>query len=315
MHLINVTKYCLVILLCSASFLTYSQQDSANTITLKLDKGNIVHVQMPNETSSLIKYIIPYFPGLAILATLIGLWIETKSRRTDDKKKNQLERINKQISEFYLPLHALYEKGDKNWYSFKDLYGEPIDFENPNYKAWAFPVFEATNTGMRDIIIKKADLVIGSQIPQCLLNFSNWADAFKIYLNAYAQKDFDNAHWRKILDGIGHPTVQMQAYLSASVEVLKEQQNLLLTGKIKSIDETKLNELINARIKAHIKKIENDPYRKGVWERAKKQNQQQAAPFKKTINLNRYAQYVPAVALIVLIRFLKKLRKTLRLTG
>ena len=106
----------------------------------------------------------------------------------------------------------------------------------------------------------------------------------------------------------------MQAYLSACVEVLKKHQNLLLTGKKTSVDETKLNKQVNELIAEHREQIINHPYRKGVWERAAKreqekqqmQNNQAADTPTKAHN---YKQYISTIAFIMLMRFLINRKK------
>ncbi len=309
-------KNLFIILFCAISPFLNAQKDSGNTFTLKLDKGNVVHVQMPGDNGWSFKDLVPYFPGLAILVTLIGIWVQTKSNRDDENKKNHLERISRQISELYMPLHAQYEKGDKNWYSFKDLYGEPVDFDNPHYTDWASLVFKNTNICMRDIITKKADLIIGDKIPKCLLDFSSWADAFEIYLHAHEKRNFNNEDWKDALKG--HPEVEMQAYLSASVEVLKKQQNLLLTGKKTIVDETELESQVINLIPVHIEEIKNHPYRKGVWKRVKekekqKQEQNISSP-DPALKIPDYTKYIPAMVFTAFVGFLikRKARKTLQ---
>ncbi len=309
-------KNLFIILFCAIGFFLNAQKDSSNSFTIKLDKGNVVHIQMPGDNEWRFKDLVPYFPGIAILVTLIGVWVQTKSKRDDENKKNHLERISRQISELYMPLHTQYEKGDKNWYSFKDLYGDPIDFDNPHYTDWASMVFKNTNICMRDIITKKADLIIGSKIPKCLLDFSSWADAFEIYLHAHDKKNFNNADWKDALKG--HPEVQMQAYLSASVEVLKKQQNLLLTGKKTVVDETELESQVTNLIPAHIQEIENHPYRKSVWKRVtekKRQNQEHNISSQDAVHkLPFYTKRIQAIVFIAFAGFLikRKARKTLQ---
>jgi len=251
----------------------YANNDSSNIITIHLDKQNVVHVELPEQKNDLFEEIAPLLPIIGFVGALLGIWLEIRTRRKDDRKRQQLERINRQISKFYMPLYALYEKGHKNYYSFVELFGVRQDFENPNFKDWAYSVFEPTNLGMLDIIINKADLIVGNEIPDNLLQFCHWAETFKAYLKAHQEKDFNNEKWRDILVRVPHPEIKMQAYLHAGVQILKSQQNNLLTGHINYIDETLLCESINKLTDQLIEKSK-DPrtFENQFWAKLKEKN-------------------------------------------
>ena len=165
---------------------------------------------------------------------VIGLFVisyQIRARRRDDIFKNQLERLNVQISDFYGPLFSIYETGHQNYYSYLVLFGSDVTFNNPNFKVWVHNVFEPTNTAMEDLIINKADLILGKKIPDCFLKFCKWSAIMKVYTRAQLEPNFDKERWKDFLKEINHPQITMQAYLNASFEILKEEQNKLLSGK------------------------------------------------------------------------------------
>ncbi len=91
-------------------FFANAQNDSTvKPITIDLGKNHKYSLNPSEEVSIISKYL----PIGTVIVTLIGIWINIRTRRKDDRLKNQLDRLNKQISEFYGPLFTLYETGDQ----------------------------------------------------------------------------------------------------------------------------------------------------------------------------------------------------------
>jgi hypothetical protein len=203
------------------------------TTSIKSSKGStIAHTSIKKQPDPVLwDHIFKALPLVAVFGALLGIRIQIRARRRDDILKNQLERLNKQISEFYGPLHTLYETGHRNHYNFLVLHGDNASLKNPNYKIWYENIFHSTNSGMENIIINKADLVLGKDIPDCLLAFCKWSAKMKLFLNAPSQDGYDESKSKVIEARTQHPEVRMQMYLRASLEVLKEEQSRLLSGK------------------------------------------------------------------------------------
>ncbi len=71
------------------------------------DNDPAISVKLIKEPDTLLTYL----PILLVIASLGGIFWQIQSRRRDDMLKNQLDRLNKQITEFYGPLYSLYETG------------------------------------------------------------------------------------------------------------------------------------------------------------------------------------------------------------
>lgn len=76
---------------------------------------------------------------IAIFFTLLGIFIQIRAKRKDDKLAAQLERLDKQLSDLYGPLYALYESGDKQWRAFLKEFSPHKD---PEYFLGFFPTLE-----------------------------------------------------------------------------------------------------------------------------------------------------------------------------
>lgn len=227
-------KLLLVLCCCMVCAVVYASPSTH--INIAVDKGQALSVNTSKDVPVL-RYATTLIPLLGVLAALSGIWFQIKARRKDDRLKNQLDRINDQISDFYGPLYSWYETGHQNYYTFLRLYGPDLTFHNPHYANWATSVFLVTNTSMESIIVNKSDLVLGNKLPACLLQFCRWAATRKVYIQAQAKENFDNNEWLQVLDKVPHPEIEMQAYLTCSFQVLKEAQSNLLSGRRSYINE------------------------------------------------------------------------------
>src|SRR5687768_2880399 len=163
-----------IFLFCLFGIATRAQD---TTTSIRSIKGStITHTLIKKEV---LPIIVDYVFRALPLVALIGLYIQINAKRKDDRLKNQLDRLNKQISEFYGPLHTLYETGHRNFYNFLVLHGNTVSLKNPDFKTWYENIFHFTNVGMENIIINKADLVLGKDIPDCLLSFCMWSAKMK----------------------------------------------------------------------------------------------------------------------------------------
>jgi hypothetical protein len=268
--MLSLKKLLLIVFLCFFFEMSKAYTDTVKSVVINLDKNYTISAK-PDDTSIFSKYISPYIPVAVIIVTLFTIWWQIKARRRDDRLKNQLERLNKQISDLYGPLFTLYETGDQNFYIYLKHCGSNITFKNPHYNLWSSTVFHPTNLAMEQLIINKADLVLGKKVPPCFLSFCAWSTTRKVYIEAHKMGNLDLKIWEQILEEIEHPQIDMQVHLRATFEVLKEEQSRLLSGKRSYVDEKKLLKEIKRRTKIYKEEIEkefilNDKVRSQVWD-------------------------------------------------
>lgn len=249
-------------------------QEHSRTMTIDFGKEYQIKVDTQKSNDRLLDLLIKVgIPSIIFIGSVYSLWTQIEARRRDDDLKNQLERVNKQISEFYGPLFTLYESGDQNFYIFLKHFGKDFSFSNPDFENWSNSVFQPTNISMESIIINKADLILGKEVPACLLSFCAWSATMKVYVKAHRKGNYNMIKWQQIFDDIKHPESNMQVYLRASFEVLKEEQSRLLAGSRDYVDERKLINTINERTSIYQKSLEQEPLldgktRKQRWEEA-----------------------------------------------
>jgi hypothetical protein len=201
----------------------------------------------------------------SILAGLVGAVVslawQTWAKRRDDKRAAQLERLNRQLSELYGPLYALYEAGERNWMLFvvryshdsrplaersflpssSDTFPPPDAVGLSEYRRRMEQLFMPTNIAMETAIVQHADLLVGKHMPNELSDFLAHVAAAKLLVHRW-QKDtpFNFDLWQQHRVEYPHPP-RLKHLIRASFEVLKLKQQQLLAGFLESVDEEQLN--------------------------------------------------------------------------
>lgn len=208
-----------------------------------------------------------FIAALSILITLLGVLWQVNAKRKDDKRAAQLHRLDKQLSDLYGPLYALFEKGDKQWRAFLREFSNSNDpdflgffpinneFKPPDreqlrvFRLWSDSVFMPTNTMMEEIIINNAELLIGEEMPKPFLDFCVHVASLRASVAGWKALGFDEEDWRKHVAIFPHPAGELHVYIKASFEVLKKEQSLLLSDVSRDINERDLDRRIRDEIK------------------------------------------------------------------
>ncbi|MBD1865698.1 MULTISPECIES: hypothetical protein [Trichocoleus] len=205
---------------------------------------------------------------LSISATLLGILWQVQAKRMDERFAAHLKRIDKQLSDLYGPLYALFESGDKQWRAFLKEFSNcadpeflgffPIDnekeFEPPSkeqlriFRLWTENIFVQTDIRMEEIIINHAELLVGEKMPEPFLDFCVHVSSIRASVAEWKSSEFDLEDWRKHLAIFPHPAGALHDYIKASFEVLKKEQSLLLAGARRCVNERELNKKIELRI-------------------------------------------------------------------
>src|SRR5215210_5339283 len=146
---------------------------------------------------------------VSILATISfgfgSLFWQTKAKRGDDKHAIQLDRLNRQLSQLYGPLYALYEEGERNWMLFvarfshddrpwskrtflpsgSDKFSPPEADRMVEYRRRMEQLFMPTNIQMEKLIVQNADLVIGTRMPDEFSDFLAHVAAAKLLVHRW----------------------------------------------------------------------------------------------------------------------------------
>jgi hypothetical protein len=153
--------------------------------------------------------------------------------RQDAELTAQIERVNRQLSEFYGPLLALSWASSRAWEVFRGRYrprgffwggpdGPPTDAEAEAWRTWMVEVFAPLHTQIETIVLSKADLLDSDAMPPCLIDLVAHVTSYHAVIAAWDRGNFD-FH----TTGLNFPT-DLVEYASQSFERLKSRQQRLL---------------------------------------------------------------------------------------
>jgi hypothetical protein len=151
------------------------------------------------------------------------------------RRKDRLDRVSKQLSDFYGPLLALSRAADRSWVGFMDRYRPNATYfwDDPNYpttkqheelfRLWMRHVFMPINLRMVDVVTNKADLLDEPYVPEFFLQLCAHVASYQAILQRWDNKDFEeNA------PEIPFPGREIIEYVEATFGRLKAEQNDLL---------------------------------------------------------------------------------------
>jgi len=152
------------------------------------------------------------------------------------RRKDRLDRVSRQLSEFYGPLLSLVSTGTSTWTLFRKTYRpggsfwgrlpEPTEHEAATWRLWMSEVFMPLNRRIAEVIHSKADLLEEREMPQCLLDVCAHVASYEPVLERWAAGDFSEHTALSLF-----PQKELQAYASRSFHSLKARQSLLLAEK------------------------------------------------------------------------------------
>ena len=153
------------------------------------------------------------------------------------RRKDQLERLNRQLSELYGPLFALNHAAETARQKFLERYAQGrISFFAHNiahseedlqrWRHWMQTVFMPINMRIYELILSKSDLLIEADMPSVLLRLCGHVASFKVVIEKWTQGDFSEH-----LALVSFPK-ELHAYAKASFERLKFKQAKLLGDRI-----------------------------------------------------------------------------------
>ncbi len=167
---------------------------------------------------------------LALLGYLATYWNNLRLSQHKDK----LDRINRQLSDLYGPMFSLTHASNIAWQGFRSKHrpdrsyfdGTVLPEEDlAEWRLWMSKVFMPINIQLYDIILTKSDLLIETEMPQCLLLFCAHVAAYQAVLEKWANKDYSEH-----LSVVGYPG-EIEQYAQRSYAEIKSRQAILLGEK------------------------------------------------------------------------------------
>jgi hypothetical protein len=214
---------------------------------------------------------------LGFIAAMVGhgilIWksySETKAKRRDDKRATKLTRLNKQVSDLYGPLYALYETGERNWFAFIEIYSQdpmPVplfrrffpsegrEVPAPDrealkaFRRYMKTMFMPTNVAMEECIVNNAELLVGKTIPDPLIQLCVHVASNKPVLDRWKTKEFDDLDHKDHQPTVQHPGFAVRNHIRAAFHVLKEEQEKVINDPEHDPNEDDLEKKIVKRVK------------------------------------------------------------------
>ena len=178
---------------------------------------------------------------LTIMIPVVLAFIAYFNSMRLERRKNRLERINKQLNDFYGPLLATVKANNYAWKNFKKKYLEGQDEKrgfvakyNPNenetreYYNWMKNVFMPNNELLYRIVVKKTSLLEDNDIPLPLLKLAIHILEARAEFNKSTPNQPININYE-------YPSKGLIAYCEKEFRKLKEQQSKLMKNSWYSI--------------------------------------------------------------------------------
>jgi hypothetical protein len=150
------------------------------------------------------------------------------------QRKDRLDRINRQLSDFYGPLLSLVSSSQSSWDAFRRRYrSDTLSFwsddppptveEAAAWRLWMTEVFMPLNEGMADVITQHADLLDESDMPPSLLDVCAHVKAYRPTI-----KRWENGDFAEHTSLTGFPSAELRRFASEGFARLKAEQRDLL---------------------------------------------------------------------------------------
>lgn len=175
--------------------------------------------------------------GIPALIAVAGYLMTYQNNLRLNERKDRLDRVTRQLSDFYGPIFATASASMAAWRVFRSQYRPggsfwdkpgppPDDDETAAWRRWMTTVFMPLNRRLRDVIVEHADLLDDDRVPQLLLDVCAHVASYEAVLQRWEEGDYTEH-----TSPLNFPADELLAYAAAGVERLKsEQQKLLRTG-------------------------------------------------------------------------------------
>jgi hypothetical protein len=178
--------------------------------------------------------------GIPALVAVAGFLVAYRNSLRLSERRDRLDRITRQLGDFYGPLFATASAGNAAWAVFRSLHRPggafwdkpgppPTDDETAAWRRWMTTVFMPMNRRLRDTIVDHADLLDEDHVPQLLLDVCAHVASYEAVLQQWSEGDY-TAH----TSPLNFPADELLAYADAAVRRLKSEQQKLLRGAVRA---------------------------------------------------------------------------------
>ncbi|MFJ3902771.1 hypothetical protein [Streptomyces sp. NPDC090025] len=151
------------------------------------------------------------------------------------QRQERLARVNRQLADFYGPLHALTATNQRMFQEFMARHARPDgrspfqadvppdEREKADWRLWAGSVFLPNIRSMRDIVVRHPDLLDEPGMPEVLLDLYAHVAGYEVTAARWERGDFDEH-----LSVVPFPADALHRYAEESFARLQAEQRALL---------------------------------------------------------------------------------------
>jgi hypothetical protein len=149
------------------------------------------------------------------------------------QRNQRLERINKQLGDFYGPLYGLINSETAVFQVFRSIYrpgkhffdeeDPPTEEDLEAWRLWMTTVFAPINNRMYELVLSKSDLLIETEMPKCLRELCAHVVGYQLVM-----KKWEGGDYSEQLSVLPFPRAEILQYVDDSYNALKHEQARLL---------------------------------------------------------------------------------------
>ena len=181
---------------------------------------------------------------IGVCIAVIGYFVKYRIDLRLAQRNDRLERINRQLSEFYGPLLALTRSSGQSWQAFRKRYRPPgsVSFwkndppptkeDTIAWRLWMTTVFMPVHQRMMELVLERADLIEEPEMPPSLLDLCAHVNGYQAILKEWETGEISTAREDNI-SVVNFPGEELAEYAATAFGRLKAEQAKLLgaTGK------------------------------------------------------------------------------------
>ena len=182
---------------------------------------------------------------VGVVVAVIGYFVTYRTNLRLAQRNDRLERINRQLSEFYGPLLALTRASGQSWQAFRQRYRPPGSESfwksDPSptredaiaWRLWMTTVFMPVHQRMMDLVLSRADLIEEPDMPPCLMALCAHVAGYQAVLKEWETAEISVARQDNI-SVVNFPGQELAEYAATTFGRLKSEQADLLGSTAKT---------------------------------------------------------------------------------
>ncbi len=179
---------------------------------------------------------------VGVLVAAIGYVVKYRTDLKLAQRNDRLERINRQLSEFYGPLLAHTRSSEESWKAFRQRYRPPgsRSFWQPDppltredvivWRLWMTTVFMPVSQRMADLVLTRADLIEEPEMPTCLLALCAHVAGYQAIIKEWETGEV-SLHREDNVSVVNIPGQELADYATTGFGRLKAEQSALLGSR------------------------------------------------------------------------------------